>query len=752
MAVPISSSLPQSEREKMTVSAFLKYTHEDVSSPSTSTYQLRMETLRREVAKIDEGLDNDRKQLKKLVSCMQKMVHNGEEYVKSQYAFSDAMEKLGTSFMPSQPKVGTAFLKFAVIMKDMTLTQENQVKNMNNIVLFPLEALVKNDMTGNLKKPFEKSFAEHERARVRVERDKRRQAEAAGLQRTEFKPEETAQELEKERRQFQLATCEYFLKVNEIGLKKTSDFAQHLVEYYHSQCSNVKDSQQMLATVATWVTELSDDVTELRKTRYEEERSELLEMKKTVQSLLSPQGSKAAEDKATNPGMKQFGKQRERERQLGLSKQGFLQKRSDGLRKMFQKRYCTVSGGIFSISHSPKDPPTVTLPLLTCQCKDEVDSAKKPCFAIQSQNRKYVFQAEDDQEKAEWMAVLNNTLEHLFNKHMAPGESTEESSEVKSMNELTKRIIDYIKSLPGNHQCCDCNAPSPPWISTNLGILVCIQCSGLHRELGVQHSRVRSLVLDNMCTAELLVAHRMGNYAFNEVAEESLPGDKKLKQDASMVERKEYIRAKYVEHKWVRPSGRSPAESVPELSSAVRCSDLELVLHMQSCGFDLTTPLPATEHSGPAIHLCLECEDHNYLHVLDFLLNNGADNNQQDSAGNTALHIAVQRDLPQAVKLLVRAEAQASIENNLGKTPLQLAQENDRTECTELLELYAKKKKAPRFNQIKIEWGVQGDQNDTIYADVSAMVRRWLRSCLGSRSCFSMHKETGLSNHLFVYS
>ena len=707
----------------MTVASFLRYTQDDVNSPSTSTYQLRMDTLRRELGKIDEGLDNDKKSLRRIVQCMSKMVHCGEEYVKSQYAFSDAMEKLGTNFMPSQPKVGTAFLKFAVILKDMTQTQENQVKNMNNIVLFPLESLIKNDMSGNLKKPFDKAYAEHERARGRVEREKRRQAEAAGLQRTEFKPEETAQELEKERRNFQLATCDYLIKVNEIGLKKTSDFAQHLVEYYHSQCSNVKDSQQMMATVASWVSELSDDVTELRKTRYEEERTELQEMKKTVQALISPQGSKAAEEKRTNPGMKQFGDRRERERQLGLSKLGHLQKRSDGIRRMWQKRYCTVADGIFTISHSAKDPPTVTLPLLTCQCKDELDSGKKACFAIQSQNRKYVFQAEDDQEKEEWMGVLNNTLEHLFNQHLAPTDNNGEvSSEVKSMNELTLRIVQSIKSLPGNHQCCDCNAPEAPWISTNLGVLVCIECSGVHRELGVQHSRVRSLVLDNMCTAELLVAHRMGNYAFNEVAEENLQGAK-LSHNASMVERKEYIRAKYVDYKWVRPSCRSPDEMVADLTTAIRSSDLESALHIRCEGFNFSTPMPDSERQGTAVHLCLEVEEEKYLHLLDFLLNNGAEINHVDAGGNTALHVAVQRDLPQALKLLLRAEAQINIENEEDKTPLVLAQELDRSECAELLELYMKKKKSPRFNQIKIEWGVLGDQNSTLYEELGNVVR-----------------------------
>ncbi|WMV08900.1 hypothetical protein MTR67_002285 [Solanum verrucosum] len=47
------------------------------------------------------------------------------------------------------------------------------------------------------------------------------------------------------------------------------------------------------------------------------------------------------------------------------------------------------------------------------------------------------------------------------------------------------------------HYCTILNANSQPdWASLNLGILICIECSGIHRNLGVHISKVRSITLD----------------------------------------------------------------------------------------------------------------------------------------------------------------------------------------------------------------------------------------------------------------
>lgn len=42
--------------------------------------------------------------------------------------------------------------------------------------------------------------------------------------------------------------------------------------------------------------------------------------------------------------------------------------------------------------------------------------------------------------------------------------------------------LDFLET-PGNDKCADCCNPNPKWASLNHGILLCIDCSGIHRYL-----------------------------------------------------------------------------------------------------------------------------------------------------------------------------------------------------------------------------------------------------------------------------
>ncbi|KAF2144125.1 uncharacterized protein K452DRAFT_223500 [Aplosporella prunicola CBS 121167] len=75
----------------------------------------------------------------------------------------------------------------------------------------------------------------------------------------------------------------------------------------------------------------------------------------------------------------------------------------------------------------------------------------------------------------------------------------------------TRSKLLEIQKENGNNSCVDCNAPSPQWASPKFGIFMCLNCSGIHRGLGVHISFIRSITMDAFKGAELTRMKNGGN-------------------------------------------------------------------------------------------------------------------------------------------------------------------------------------------------------------------------------------------------
>uniref|UniRef100_A0A670XTN9 ArfGAP with SH3 domain, ankyrin repeat and PH domain 2 n=1 Tax=Pseudonaja textilis TaxID=8673 RepID=A0A670XTN9_PSETE len=436
--------------------------------------------------------------------------------------------------------------------------------------------------------------------------------------RTEVAGGEIAEEMEKERRMFQLHMCEYLIKVNELKTKKGVDLLQNNIKHCNSQFN--------------------------KPVRY---------------SMHQLQGNK----------------------QYGTERSGSLLKKSDGLRKVWQKRKCTVRNGYLTISHSTLNRLPVKLNLLTCQVKPNADDKK--CFDLISHNRTYHFLAEDEQECNIWISVLSNSKEEALNVAFKQAHN----KDGYNMENLTGAIIEEIKHMPGNNMCCDCSTPA--WLSINLGILICIECSGIHRELGVHHSRIQSLALDKLATSELLLAKNIGNSRFNDIVEANLPNSSsKPTKDSAMTHRKHFIISKYVDRKYVIPRiMRSPVAKLKNLETAVKEKDIFILLQGYAEKMNLSEPVLefSQEPRETLLHLAVLLSDRTSLHIVDFLVQNSGSLLKQTSKGNTPLHYCSLHNKPECIKLLLRAKANITITNEAGETALDIASLLNHTTCKDLL-------------------------------------------------------------------
>jgi hypothetical protein len=68
-----------------------------------------------------------------------------------------------------------------------------------------------------------------------------------------------------------------------------------------------------------------------------------------------------------------------------------------------------------------------------------------------------------------------------------------------------------LQELDGNNRCLDCLSRRPEWAAVSYGALVCIQCSGHHRSLGVLTSTVRSITMDHWTYPQVIKMLEGGN-------------------------------------------------------------------------------------------------------------------------------------------------------------------------------------------------------------------------------------------------
>uniref|UniRef100_A0AAZ3PL41 Arf-GAP with coiled-coil, ANK repeat and PH domain-containing protein n=1 Tax=Oncorhynchus tshawytscha TaxID=74940 RepID=A0AAZ3PL41_ONCTS len=258
----------------------------------------------------------------------------------------------------------------------------------------------------------------------------------------------------------------------------------------------------------------------------------------------------------------------------GVVMEGYLFKRASNAFKTWNRRWFSIQNSQLVYQKRLKDALTVVVEdLRLCSVKPCEDGERRFCFEVVSPTKSCMLQAESEKLRQAWIQAVQASIASAYREisdnyyiERLDRTASPSTSSIDSASEPRgekwgrggegrgESILHRVQTLPGNELCCDCSQAAPCWASINLGVLLCIECSGIHRSLGVHCSKVRSLTLDSWEPELLKLMCELGNNVINHIYEGACEelGVKKPGPSSPRQEKEVWIKAKYVERRFLK--------------------------------------------------------------------------------------------------------------------------------------------------------------------------------------------------------
>lgn len=645
---------------------------------------------RARLEEMDSSVDVLRNYLHRLVDDCRSYCDKGNAYSESGRKFCSLLLKLqDDDWVLRIGDVATLLSNFGFVLDEVQAYREGVLSSLETTFAAPMEEFVKIEVKTikKLRADLQRSGEEYEQALAKYlamktgtdpELKKSREKELAAL-----------------RKQFELHRFDIVAELNACASKKKFQLCERVCSALYAYLGYFHQCHTLLATIEPAVRQLTSELNSARK-EFSREQLLIAVRRRQLKADLDRSIQGAYSRKRINRSQSKISRYWRKKRELRCSiavpsirlddslqveldaltstehrvevlcKSGYLWKRSTSLNRSWQRRWFYIKEGKMYYMHSDdKDSQgQLVCDLLISTVKLDPEAGLMYTFEIISPGqRKYILQAESDEERDEWVTALRNEIEFSL---MSNGVRASNSG----LTFTTES--DRIRSIRAkNHECADCGAENPEWISLNLNILICIECSGIHRSLGTHISKVRSLTLDTLPEHTVELLDRLGNGAAKQIWE-AIPYQG---EDISTLERtgegqelsspqpatpsrhyastssdrnKARIVAKYVHRKYVTPMSVEGCNTL--LFTSAANDDLLGIMKAIAAGADINFRHPQYEMKT-ALHI--SCINQHFL-VVELLCLFNASVEEKDAEDKTPLDYADNEENSTIIDILIQ--------------------------------------------------------------------------------------------------
>ncbi|XP_054440453.1 arf-GAP with coiled-coil, ANK repeat and PH domain-containing protein 3 [Pteronotus mesoamericanus] len=524
-------------------------------------FRATIDEVETDVVEIEAKLD-------KLVKLCSGLVEAGKAYVTANRLFVSGVRDLSQQCQ-ADAVISECLQRFGDSLQEMVNYHMILFDQAQRSVRQQLHNFIKEDV-----RKFKETKKQFDKVREDLELSLVRNAQAPRHRPHEV--EEATGALTLTRKCFRHLALDYVLQINVLQAKKKFEILDSMLSFMHAQYSFFQQGYSLLHQLDPYMKKLAAELDQLVIDSAVEKR-EMEHRHAAIQQRTLLQDFSYDEPKA------EF----DVDAPSGVVMEGYLFKRASNAFKTWNRRWFSIQNSQLVYQKKLKDVLTVVVDdLRLCSVKPCEDIERRFCFEVVSPTKSCMLQADSEKLRQAWVQAVQASIASAYREspdscysERLDRTASPSTSSIDSATDSRERgakgdtVLQRMQSVAGNGQCGDCGQPDPRWASINLGVLLCIECSGIHRSLGVHCSKVRSLTLDSWEPELLKLMCELGNSTVNQIYEAQCegPGSRKPTASSPRQDKEAWIKDKYVEKKFLQKPPPTLAREAPRRWRALKC-------------------------------------------------------------------------------------------------------------------------------------------------------------------------------------